>query len=137
MLDMGLLLTRRLAASMALASGLAGCDSLGPDRTVVLFISELTAPTSIVEGQTLVAQVTVEFGGCRSFTKLDKVRTPGRITIRALGRDTSGPNVSCPADIRTQVVEVRTEGPFTDPFLVVGVQPTGEETKRSVRLVSR
>ena len=137
MLDMGLLFTRRLAALTALAAGLSGCDSLGPERTVVLHIAEVTAPASIIEGQTLVAQVTVEFGGCRSFENLEKVRTPGKITVRALGRDISAPNALCPADVRTQVVEVRTEGPFTDPFLVVGVQPTGEETRRSVRLVSR
>ena len=122
---------------IAIVAGLTGCDSFGPERIVVLPISELTAPATIVEGTTLVAQVTVQFGGCRSFERIETTRATGKLTFRAIGRDGSGPNVNCPDDIRTQTVELRTDGPFTDPFVVVGVQPSGDEIRRTVRLVSR
>ena len=123
-------------AICALIAALAGCDALGPDREILLPITRLDTPASVEPNAPLVTQVTVQFGGCRSFDRLVTTRAADRVTIRATGHDGSGRNVSCPADIREQTVEYRADGPFTDPFLVIGVQPDGEETRRTVRLLT-
>ena len=134
---MTFLFPRRSAALFALAAGLSGCDdSMAPDQ-VVLQITALTAPATIAEGETLVAQITVQSGGCRRFDRIVSTRATGRVTFRALGLDSSRPDGVCTGDIRTDVVEWRTDGPFTDPFLLVGVQPSGEEMRRTVHVVSR
>jgi hypothetical protein len=127
------LLPCRSAALIALAAGLLGCESTAPDQ-VVLPISDLTVPATITQGELLVAKVTVHLGGCRSFDRIVMTRSPGQVTFRAIGLDGSGPNVLCPADVRSEVVEFHPEGPFSDPLLLVGVQPSGEETRRTVRV---
>jgi hypothetical protein len=123
-------------ALCALTAALAGCDALGPDREILLPITRLDAPASVEPSGTLVAQITVQFGGCRSFDRLVTTRAADRVTIRAIGHDGSSRKVSCPGDIREQTVEYRANGPFTDPFLVIGIQPDGEETRRTVRLLT-
>src|SRR5215207_6740527 len=94
---------RRSAALIALAAGSLGCESTAPEQ-VVLPISDLTAPATITQGETLVAKITVHFGGCRSFDRIVMTRSPGQVTFRAIGFDGSGPNVLCPADIQSEVV---------------------------------
>ena len=128
--------TSRAIAICALTASLPGCDALGPDREILLPITRLDAPASVEPSGTLVAQITVQFGGCRSFDRLVTARATDRVTIRALGHDGSGPDVMCPGDIREQTVEYRADGPFTDPYLVIGIQPNGDETRRTVRLLT-
>jgi len=127
---------RGAVAALAYAVSLSSCDSLAPTRVVVLPITELVAPASVDPAGTLVGEVTVQSGGCRSFERLQTTRTSGRVTIRAIGRDASGPDVLCTGDIQYTVVEYRADGPFTDPFLVVGIQPDGEEMRRPVRVLT-
>ena len=129
--------SRRTIAVLAVAVTLSGCDdSLAPSRVVILPITRLDAPASVDPAGTLVGQVTVESGGCRRFDRLQTTRASGRVTIRAIGRDASGPDVLCTGDIQYTVVEYRADGPFTDPFLVVGIQPDGEEMRRLVRVLT-
>jgi len=114
---------------------LAGCgDPLGTGRDVVLGISELDVPAEAPPGTAVVVKATVVTGGCLSFTKLEATRTAARVTLVARGRDASGPNVSCPADIRYTVHEYRAEPPLSDPFTVVAKQPDGTETTKVVRV---
>jgi hypothetical protein len=125
----------RLRFAAVAACLLAGCrDPLGTSRNVVLGISELDVPTEAPPNTAVVVKATVVTGGCLSFTKLDAAKTAGRVTLVARGRDASGPNVSCPADIRYTVHEYRAEPPLSDPFTVVAKQPDGTETAKVVRI---
>ena len=133
---MSLTRLRRFAAVFAVAVSLSGCEALGPDRAVILPIVRLEVPPSVEPSGTLVAKVTVQSGGCRRFNRLVAARETGQLTIRALGLDSSGPNVLCPGDIREDVVDFRAEGPFTDPFVVIGTQPQGEDIRRTVRVLT-
>ena len=128
----------RPTALLALGFAVSGCDSvLAPVRAVLLQISEIDAPASITQGATLVVRLTVVFGGCRSFERLETTRAAARVTFKAHGRDSSGPRVSCTADVRTQVVESRIEPPLTDPVTLVALQPDASETTRTVRITTR
>jgi prophage tail gpP-like protein len=131
-------LRRRALAMLALGLALSGCEfPFGPDRAVVLFISDLDAPASVDAGETIVVKVTVESGGCRRFDRLEATRVAGRVTFRAHGRDSSGPKVSCTADIRYNVVEYDARPPLTDPFVLVAFQPDKTELTRTVRVIAR
>ena len=123
----------RFAAFVAFLLG--GCrDPVGTSRAVVLGISELDVPVEAPPGTAVLVKATVVTGGCLSFTKLEATRTAGRVTLIARGRDASGPNVSCPADIRYTVHEYRAEPPLLDPFAVVAKQPDGTTTTKVVRI---
>ena len=115
----------------------ATAESSHPDRAVLLPISEIDAPASILEGETLVVRLTVVFGGCRSFERLETTCAAARVTFKARGLDSSGPDISCTADVRTQVVESRIEPPLTDPVTLVAVQPDESEITRTVRVTTR
>jgi hypothetical protein len=127
----------RLAAILAigLTCALAACgDPLGTSRDVILGISELEVPAEAPANTAVVVRATVVTGGCLTFTKLEATRITGRVTLVARGRDASGPNVACPADIRYTVHEYRAEPPLSDPFTVVAKQPDGTETAKVVRI---
>jgi len=128
----------RQTALLALGFAVSGCDSVvAPVRAVLLPISEIDAPASITQGETLVVRLTVVFGGCRSFERLETTRAAGHVTFKAHGLDSSGPDVSCTADVRTQIVESRIEPPLTDPVTLVALQPDASETTRTVRVTTR
>jgi hypothetical protein len=125
----------RLRFAATIACLLAGCgDPVGTSRSVVLGISELSVPAEAPPGTAVLVKATVVTGGCLSFTTLEATRTSGRVTLIARGRDASGPNVSCPADIRYTVHEYRAEPPLLDPFTVVARQPDGTTTTKVVRI---
>jgi hypothetical protein len=114
---------------------LAGCDDpFSPTRSIVLPIVSLEAPASVAAGESFVARVSVQSGGCRRFTALESTRTASRLTVIARGQDSSGPDVACPGDIRTDVREVRVDPPVSDPFTVVANQPDGTTSTRVVRV---
>ena len=127
----------RLIATLALAvaTTASSCEgAFGPDRSIVLPITEIEAPSEVAPGQAVLVRFTVTSGGCRRFERVDAVRTAGRVTLTARGRDSSGPRISCPADIRTDVREYRAEPPVSDPFTIAARQPDGTEATRTVRV---
>ena len=120
---------------LGLTAAVVACeDAFGPSRAVVLRITAIEAPAEVRSNEELVVRVTIQTGGCLSFTGLDAVKTTGRFTLTARGTDSSGPTVDCPADIRTEVRDVRGTPPHTDPMTVVANQPDGSTTTRTVRV---
>lgn len=119
----------------ALICGLVGCeDPFSPSHSILLPIVSLEAPASVTGAQSFVVRVSIQSGGCRSFTGLDGTRTASQLLLTARGRDGSGPGISCPGDIRTDVRDVRVEPPFTGPFTVVANQPDGTTSTKVVRV---
>jgi len=109
-------------------------DALGPGQSVVLPISGLETPAEVRSTDPLIVRVTIDVGGCRTFTGLDAVKTTNRLTLTARGTDTSGPTVDCPANVATEVRDFRADAPHTDPLTVVANQPDGSTTTRTVRV---
>jgi hypothetical protein len=114
----------------------AACDPpFGPDRPVILRVTDIEAPTEVPPGESVLVRFTVHSGGCTRFTEVGVTRTgTARVTLTARGRDSSGPKVSCPADIRMDVRGYRAEPPISDPFTIAVRQPDGNETIRTVRV---
>lgn len=125
-----------LRAGLALVLALtAGCESVfDPGKTITLPITALDAPGAVAAGEGVVVRVTVESGGCRTFQRLEAQRAPGRVTLTARGRDSSGPSVNCPADIRTDIRDYGIDPPLADPFTVAAHQPDGSEMTRVIRV---
>jgi hypothetical protein len=122
------------AVGVMIVVGIACEDPFGTVRQIALPITAVEAPASVNVGDAPVVRVTVQSGGCKRFEKLNAVRTPERVTIAARGTDSSGPRVSCPGDIRSDVVEYRAQPLLVDPFTVVAKQPDGSETIRTIRV---
>lgn len=116
------------------ATAVACEDAFGPGQSVVLPITAIEAPAEINSNDELVVRVTIQTGGCVSFTGLDAVKSTGRFTLTARGSDSSGPNVNCPGDIRNEVRDTRAAPPHTDPLTIVANQPDGSTTTRTVRV---
>ena len=127
--------TRLFTLGLTLLAAAAGCeDPLGSPRAILLPITAIETPSEVVAGKAAIIRVTIQSGGCKRFDQLNAVRTAGRVTITAHGTDSSGPQVGCPGDIRTDIREYRAEPPLSDPFTVVAKQPDGSETTRTVRI---
>lgn len=122
-------------AAALLATAAAGCrDPLGADRAVTLPVRDLSTPAELATGAELIVTVTVVTGGCRRFERLVAERATGRLTLVAHGRDSSGPDVACPADIREEPHTYRAAPPDRDPYTVAARQPDGSELTRVVRV---
>jgi len=125
----------RASPALVVALLVTGCGSpFDPGRTITLPITTVDAPAAVNAGDGVVVRVTVESGGCRVFQGVQAQRAPGRLTLTARGHDSSGPRFSCPADIRSDVREIRIEPPLADPFIVAARQPDGSETTRTIRV---
>lgn len=121
--------------ALVIALLVTGCGSpFDPGRTITLPITTVDAPAAVNAGDGVVVRVTVQSGGCRVFQGVEAQRAPGRLTLTARGRDSSGPRVNCTAEIRTDVRDISIEPPLADPFVVAARQPDGSETTRSIRV---
>ena len=124
----------RLGVFGAVAAA-AGCNlPFSPGRAVTLPISRIQAPVEVPTGVPFTVIFVVQTGGCRSFTRLATARTANTVTAVAHGRDSSGPKVSCPNDIREEPQSYTVQPPFSGPFMIVAKQPTGAETTVEVRV---
>ena len=121
-----------VAVSLSLVSG---CTlPFSPNRDVFLYIREILAPPSV--GATAPFDVTfaVETGGCRTFNRLEMTRSAGGAVVIAHGKDSFGPDVACPADVRYEQHKLTMNPPFTDPFVIRAGQPNATEISVEVRV---
>jgi hypothetical protein len=113
----------------------SGCNNpFAPDRAIILPVTQIEAPPSVSSGTPFFVRFTVESGGCRRFVRGETTQSSSRLTFVARGRDGSGPNVLCTADIRSDVVLVEVTPPFSDPFTIVATQPSGSPTTVDVQV---
>ena len=102
----------------------------GPD--CALTIVKVDAPAQIRPSDALFMTVTVQYGWC-SFESVIVTRTTDGVTLDARGRDDAGPG-DRRDDNRQQVVSVRVDPPYQDPFTIVARQPSGPSTTQVVRV---
>lgn len=108
----------RLAALAVLAlAAAAGCDDdpLSPDgREVRLAVTDLTAPAAFTGTTPIPVALTVNVGGCLSFRRIEQARSGDQVTLRAVGRDVSGPGVACSTELRQERHETAVSPPAGD-----------------------
>ena len=113
----------------------AGCANLfAPGRPVILPVVNIEAPTTVAPGAGFSVTFKVGSSGCTRFVRGEATKTSTTLTFTAHGRDSPGPNTSCPTDIRyDEVVETLTP-PISDPFTIVARRPDGSQTTKVVRV---
>ena len=107
------------AITFALAC-LVACNPFAPDQSVILDVDGLNVPTSIAPGSSLTVGMSVQTGGCRIFDHIAVLRRASSAQFVAMGRNTAKgrPNVTCSADIRSDVHTYTLSPPFQSPFTV-------------------
>ena len=114
----------------------AGCSSVfEPNkRSIILPVTRIEAPSTVAPGASFTVSFTVQSGGCNRFVRGETTKSSSSLTFVAHGTDASGPNVSCPNDIRFNVVQEVVTPPITDPVTIAATQPDGSSTTMSVRI---
>ncbi len=125
---------RRSVALVILVFCAACTNPLSSHRSVTLPITDLVVPESASASVPFTVRLTVVSGGCKRFERLVATRRPGELSLEARGRDSSGPNVLCTADIRKDPQTYEVTPPFSNPFTVSAVQPDGSSVTRTVRV---
>jgi hypothetical protein len=108
------------ASLFAVAIGCSGSGALAPERSVVLGVTQLDAPTSIAASSQLTATLTVSVGGCLSFDHIEVVRAESSATLTAWGIDSSngGKSAFCTQDLRSESHSIALNPPFAGPFTI-------------------
>ena len=107
------------ALGIALA-GLVACNPFAPDQRVILDVDGLNVPTSIAAGSSLTVGMSVQTGGCRIFDHISVLLRASSAQFIVIGRNTAKgrPNVTCTADIRSDVHTYTLSPPFQSPFTI-------------------
>jgi hypothetical protein len=112
---------------LLLVPAIGACwNPFGPDQSVILGVSELSAPTSIAPGSPLSVVLTVQTGGCVHFDYIEAWRDASSATLTAWGTDGRIGNrkALCTADIRYDPHTYQFAPPFANPFTIT-VNPGG------------
>ena len=126
---------RRPPACLALASlvALAACDGfLERERSLQLGVQSLVAPATFAPDAPFDVTLTVVTGGCRWFERIAAERSGDQIVLQARGRETTGPDVVCPANIEYEPHAYTVRPPFGDSVAIVVQQPGALEDIRWV-----
>ena len=108
----------------ALLATLAACDGLFErERAVQLGVESLVAPATFAPDAPFDVTLTVVTGGCRWFERIAAERSGDRVVLQARGRETTGPDVACPANIEYEPHVHTVRPPFGDSVVVVVQQP--------------
>lgn len=114
----------------------AGCSSiLEPgDRSILLPITKVEAPSTAAPGAGFSVAFTVQSGGCKRFERLVTTKTGTALTAIAQGTEAVGKNIVCTADMRHDTVVEAVTAPAAGSFSVVARQPDGTETRLTVQI---
>lgn len=126
----------RHAAAALLLLFAQGCNSPlePPRREVRLRVAEISAPeVGSAEGE-LTITLTVETGGCTEFERIRATREGGTLTLEALGSEPTSTDLMCPGLLLSTPHSYVARGPFTNPLTINVLQPSGESTRRTVRI---
>ena len=110
--------------SVVLVSGLvalAGCDNIfGSDQAVILSVPKIDAPATVSSGASFTVTLTVQTGGCKSFSRLEVEKSTTGVHVVPWGTDASigRKDISCPTDIREESHAIQIDPPFSGPYQV-------------------
>jgi len=115
----------KTVSSIALVLGLLvspiACNPFAPDQSVILVVTKLDAPARITAGSSFAVVLTVTTGGCRSFNRIDAVRTTTDVTLTVWGKDAAKgrSDVTCPANTIDETHTFQLNPPFSSTFRVI------------------
>ena len=98
---------------------IASCNPFEPDQSVVLGVSDLSAPAAITTGSSFAAVLTVTLeNGCLSFDRIEIQRSTSDATITVWGKDAAAgrKDVSCPQNFRSETHTLQFNPPFANTF---------------------
>ena len=113
----------KTALSVVLFSGLAaltGCNVFEPDRSVILSVPKIDAPATVSAGSSFTVTLTVQTGGCRSFSRLEVEKSTTGVHVVPWGTDARIGNkgILCPANIVDEPHGIQIDPPFSGPYRV-------------------
>jgi len=109
--------------SVVLVSGvvaLTGCDVLAPDQSIILSVPKIDAPATVSAGSSFTVTLTIQTGGCRSFSHVDVQKFDTGLHVVPWGTDASigHKGISCPANIVDEPHAIQIDPPFSGPYQV-------------------
>ncbi|MEO9225830.1 MAG: hypothetical protein ABI328_05585 [Gemmatimonadaceae bacterium] len=107
------------------AAVLVSCSSSTAPERVLVPIRQLVVPDSVGQNAVLPVDVTVEFGGCTSFTGVSFSRAPDHVTVAAWGERPTSPDIVCAQYLVSSVVHIDVPGPWNGGKLTVTAQEPG------------
>ena len=108
-----------------MAGVLASCSSSTAPQRVLVPIRQLVVPDSVGNNGVLPVDVTVEYGGCTSFTGVSFTRAPAHVTVTAWGERPTGPGIACPEYLVDSTVHIDVPGPWNVGELTVTAEEPG------------
>ncbi len=111
------------------AALLGGCRNSTAPTSVVLAISDLSVPATVVRGATIPIDATVQYGACDTITGLAIVRTLNEIRVTARGAYPNDRNLTCPAILLSKNVHGETHAPSSaGAITIVAAEPANAES---------
>jgi hypothetical protein len=111
---------RTISLGVVAVALVAGCGLTDPDQSVVLGVSRLDAPTTVVSGTPITVVLTVNLGGCLSFDHIQVTRDASGANVTVWGNDASKgkKDVTCTSDVKVQSRSVQFDPPFANSFTI-------------------
>lgn len=106
-----------IIASVAIV--LTGCNNSTAPTAITLGISDLLVPATVMRGATIPIDVTVQYGGCESFTRLDVARSSNQITVTARGEYPNDRGITCIDILHSVKKHVDVAAPSTTGTLTI------------------
>ena len=109
--------------SVVVVSGLValtGCNVFDPDQSVILNVPRIDAPATVTSGASFTVTLTVQAGGCRSFSRLEVQKFNTGLHVVPWGTDARVGNkgVLCPAIVTEEPHAIQIDPPFSGPYQV-------------------
>jgi len=99
-----------------LAALLVGCNPLDPNRSILLDVSNATAPATIPPNTQLTVTLTVLTSGCRAFDRIVVQRLATGVILAAFGQSIKDGN--CATGFQNELHSVTLDPPFSSPFTI-------------------
>lgn len=126
----------RYTGMIVAAALLGGCRNSTAPTSVVLAISDLSVPATVVRGATIPIDATVQHGACDRIRGLDIARTLNEIRVTARGESPNDPNIACPAILLSTKVHGEAQAPSSaGTVTIVATRSAGiESVTRTVQV---
>jgi hypothetical protein len=110
-----------LVACIAAVFATVACNPFSPNQSVILAVTKLEAPATVAPAGPLSVTLTVQFGGCISFNRIDVQRFAGGARLIPWGTDASigHKDLVCPSILHEESHSVQVDPPFVDPFNIL------------------
>jgi|SRR6266550_1493841 len=109
--------------SIVLVSGLVAlteCNVFEPDQSVILSVPKIDAPATVSTGSSFTVTLTVQTGGCTSFSRLEVAKFNTGVHVVPWGTDAriGRKGVLCPAFISAEPHTIQIDPLFSGPYQV-------------------